>query len=116
VVGVAAVHPDLAAGLLGDRRRLAAMVDVRVGADDQADVLDPQPRLVERALEVHHRAGLVHPRVDQDDAVGGRQRPGVAVRDAGPRERQAEAPDAGHDALAATDLPAPSGLAHGAGR
>ena len=46
------VHPDLAAGALGDRRRLAAVVDVGVRADDQAHVIDPQPGLVERSLGV----------------------------------------------------------------
>ena len=57
---VARVHPELAAGALGDRARLAAVVDVRVRADEQADVLEPQADLLERALEVRHRARLVH--------------------------------------------------------
>ena len=58
----------------------------------------------QRALEVGQRAGLVHPRVHQHDAVARRERPGVAVRDAGPRERQAQAPDARQHALAAAEL------------
>ena len=116
VVGVVAMHPDLAAGALGDRRRLAAVVDVGVRADDQPHVLDLQAGLVERPLEVRHRARLVHPGVDEHDAGAGGQRPGVAVRDARPRQRQPQAPDAGDDLLAATDLAAASGFAHGAGR
>ena len=116
VVAVALVHPDLAAGALGDRRRLPAVVDVGVRADDQPDVLDLQAGPVERAFEVGHRAGLVHPRVDQHDAGTGGERPGVAVRHARPRQRQPQAPDAGQDLLAPTDLPAASGFAHGAGR
>ena len=38
--------------------------------------------------------GLVHAGVDEHDPVARRDRPGVAVRDAGPRQRQAQAPDA----------------------
>jgi hypothetical protein len=116
VVRVVAVHPDLAARARGDRRRLAAVVDVRVGAHDQPHVLELEVRLVERPLEVGERAGLVHPRVEQHDARAGSQRPGVAVRDAGPRERQPQAPDARDDLLATADLAAASGFAHGAGR
>ena len=40
----ARVHPDLAAGALGQRRRLAAVVDVGVGDHDQLDVADPVAR------------------------------------------------------------------------
>jgi hypothetical protein len=116
VVRVVRVHPDLAAGARGDRRRLAAVVDVRVRADDQPHVLDLQARLVERALEVHHRARLVHPGVDEHDARARGERPRVAVRNARPRQRQPQPPHAGHDLLAAADLAAASGLAHGAGR
>ena len=68
------------------------------------------------AVQMHHRAGLVHARVDEDDAAAGGQRPGVAVRHARPRQRQAQPPDAGEDLLAPSDLAAASGLAHGAGR
>ena len=116
VVRVVMVHPHLAAGALGDRRRLPAVVDVGVRADDQPHVLDLEAGLVERALEVRHRPGLVHPGVDEHDARAGGQRPGVAVRHAGPRQREPQAPHAGDDLLAATDLAAASGFAHGAGR
>ena len=40
---VVGVHPQLAAGALDDRRRLAVVVGVRVRADEQAHVLDLQP-------------------------------------------------------------------------
>ena len=89
------VHPDLRAGALADRRRLPAVVDVRVRADDEPHVLEPQPGLVERALEVRHRAGLVHAGVHEHDPVAGGERPGVAVRDARPRQREPQPPDAG---------------------
>jgi hypothetical protein len=116
VVRVVVVHPDLAAGSAGDRGRLAAVVDVGVRADDQPHVLDLQARLVERPLEMRHRAWLVHAGVDEHDAGAGGQRPRVAVRHAGPRQRQPQAPDAGDDLLPAADLPAASGFAHGGGR
>ena len=50
--------------------------------------------LLERALEVAHRAAVVHARVDEHDPVAGLQRPRVAVRDAGQIERQPQPPDA----------------------
>ena len=103
-VAVVRMHPQLATRPLDDRRRLAVVVDVRVGADEQPHVLEPQADLLERALEVGQRAGLVQTAVEQHDAVAGGDRPGVAVRDAGPRERQAQAPHAGQHALAAADL------------
>ena len=42
----------------------------------------------------------------------GRHRPGVAVRHAGPRQRQAQAPDAGQQLLAAADLALACGSGH----
>ena len=54
-----------------------------------------------RAIE----PGSCIPHVDQHDPVAGGQRPRVAVRDARPRQRQPQPPDAGHDALAPPDLP-----------
>ena len=107
----------LAPGALADRRRLAAVVDVRVRADDQAHVLEPQPGLVERALEVGHRAGLVHPGVDEHD----RRRPtpsahalqcGTPGHGSGSRSRQTP----GQHALAAAHLAPACRLAHPAGR
>ena len=44
-VRVVGVHPQLAAGALDDRRRLAVVVGVRVRADEQAHVLEPQADL-----------------------------------------------------------------------
>ena len=102
-------------GALADRRRLAAVVDVRVRADDEPHVLEPQPGLVERALEVGHRAGLVHPGVDEHDPVARGERPGVAVRDARPRQREPQAPDAREHALAAPHLALACRLAHRGG-
>jgi hypothetical protein len=87
-----------------------------VRADDQPHVLDAQAGLVERALQVRHRAGLVHPGVDEHDAGAGSERPRVAVRHTRPRQRETQPPHPGDDLLAASDLPAPSGFAHGAGR
>ena len=49
---VARVHPHLAARALDDRRRLPAVVDVRVGDHEQAHVLEAQVDLVHRPLEV----------------------------------------------------------------
>ena len=63
-----------------------------------------QVDLVQRPLEVRERARLVHARVDEHDPVAGRERPRVAVRHAGPRQRQPQPPDAGQHALAAPDL------------
>ena len=63
------------------------MVGVRVGDHEQAHVVDAQVDHLHGVLEVGERAGLVHPRVHQDDAVARRERPGVAVGDAGPRQR-----------------------------
>ena len=110
------VRPHLAAGAVGDRVRLAAVVGVGVGDDHELHVLDPQPDLVERALEVGERAGLVRPGVDEHDAVAGRDRPRVAVRDARPRQREPQSPEPGEHALAAPHLPRSGRLAHGAGR
>ena len=57
------VHPHLAAGALGERRRLAAVVDVGVGDDDQLDVARRAwPIWSSAPLEVPHRAAVVHAR------------------------------------------------------
>ncbi len=63
-------------------------------------VLEAQVDLVHRPLQLGQRARLVHPAVDQHDAVAGGDRPGVAVGDAGPRQWQAQPPEAGEHALA----------------
>ena len=114
-VPVVGVHPQLAARAVDDRGGLAVVVGVRVGADEQPHVLDLEVDLGERALEVGERAGLVHPGVEEDDAVAGGDRPGVAVRDAGPRQRQPQPPDAREDALAAADLALAGAGGHAAG-
>ena len=64
------VHPDLAAGALGDRRRLAAVVDVGVRADDQPHVARPAGRPASSARSrcaIEPR--LVHAGVDEHDPV-----------------------------------------------
>ena len=60
--------------------------------------------------------GSCMPGVDQHDAVAGRERPGVAVRDPGPGQRQAQPPHAGQHALAAPHLALAGRLAHRGGR
>ena len=111
------VHPDLAAGALGDRRRLAAVVDVRVGDDDQPDVARARrPTCVERALEVPIEPRLVHAGVDEHDPVAGRSahalQCGTPGQGSGSRSRQTP----GQHPLAAADLAGAGGLAHGAAR
>ena len=101
---VVGVHPQLAAGALDDRRRLAVVVGMRVRADDEPHEVEAEPDLRQGALELDERARLVDPGVEEDDAVAVRDRPGVSVRDAGPRQRQAQAPDPGQHALAAAEL------------
>ena len=93
------VHPDLAARAFGEQRRLAAVIRVRVRDDDQPDVLDPVPDLVERALEMGHRARLVHAGVDEHESVAGAQRPRIDVRHAGEVDRHPQPPDAGQHAF-----------------
>ena len=56
--------------------------------------------------------GSCMPAVDQDDPVAGGQRPGVAVRDAGPRQRQPQPPHAREHPLAPSDFPLAIGLRH----
>ena len=89
------VHPELAAGLLDDRRRQPVVVGVGVGADEQADVLDREAGLAEGEVELAEAALAADPGVEEDDAVPGGDRPDVAVRDARPGQRQAQPPDAG---------------------
>ena len=101
---VVRVHPQLAAGGLDDRRGQAVVVGVRVRADEQAHVLEPQPGLVERALELAERPGLVHARVHQHDPAAGGDREGVHVRHARPRQRQAQPPQARQHAVGAAQL------------
>ena len=103
-VRVVGVHPQLAAGPSHDRRGLTVVIGVGVRADHQAHVLDAQPAHLHRAFQLRERAGLVHPRVEQHDPVAGRDRPGIAVGDAGPGKRQAQAKDAGQDPFAPAQL------------
>ena len=93
------VHPELAAGGLEDRRGEPVVVGVGVGADQQADVLDPEASLGEGEVELAQPPLAAHPGVEEDDAAVGSDRPGVAVRDAGPGQRQPQPPDAGQHPL-----------------
>jgi hypothetical protein len=83
------MHPQLAAGALDDRRRLAVVVGMGVRADEQPDVVEPEVDLLQCALEVGERARLVHAGVHEHDPVPGGQRPRVAVGHSGPGQGQA---------------------------
>ncbi len=88
-VAVIGVHPQLAPGALDDRRRLAPVVGVGVRADEQPHVLEAEVDLVQRALELGERAGLVRAGVDEHDA---RIRPRSPTRcRAAPRATEAAA-------------------------
>ena len=77
---------------LDDRRRLAAVVGVRVGADEQRDVLAGAACTSSSARSrLRHRARLVHAGVEQHEPVAGGDRPRVAVGNARPGQRQAQA-------------------------
>ena len=80
------------------------MVGMGVRADHQAHVLDAQIAHLQRPFQVRERARLVHPRVEQHDPVAGRDRPGVAVGNAWPRQRQTQAKDAGQHTFAPPQL------------
>ncbi len=102
-VAVVGVHPQLAAGGVDDGLGLAVVVDVRVRADEQARLLDRLADLVQRLAELLEGSFGVQAAVEEHVAVavGAVDDPGVAVRDAGPRQWKAQAPEAGDDALAA---------------
>ena len=89
------VHPKFTQGPIADRCRLAPMIGMGMRAHQQADLLETQSNLVHSPLELRHRVGLVHARVDEHDPVAGRYRPGIAVRNARPRQRQAQPPQPG---------------------
>ena len=52
-----------------------------------------EARLGERQVELAQPAAAAHPGVEEDDSAVGGDRPGVAVRDPGPGQRQAQPPD-----------------------
>jgi hypothetical protein len=84
-------------------------------AHDEADVLEPEVDLIERPLELGKRSRLVHPGVDEDDAVACRDRPRVAMGHARPRQRQAQTPQSGEDTFAASELSLGPHTAHDIG-
>ena len=98
------VHPQLAAGALADRRGLAPVIGVGVGADQQPDVLEAEVDLLHRSLELGHRAGLVHARCRSGRSRTGGDRPRVAVGNPGPGQRQAQPPQPGQHPLPASEL------------
>ena len=112
------MHPDLAAGALGDRRRLPAVVDVGVGDHDQLDVADPEAGLARaRARGCPSSRG----RASRCRRARSRRRPSAPTRcSAGRRADRAAAAAARRrqHALAAAEVTGPGGLAvpHGAGR
>jgi hypothetical protein len=57
----------------------------------------------------------VHPRVEEHHPIAGRYRPGIAVGNTGPRQRQAQAEDAGQHAFAPPQLGLTDCLGHGQG-
>ena len=109
---VVGVHPQLAARALDDRGGLAVVVGVGVGADEQTNVLERETAHRKRPFEVGERARRVDAGVEQDDPIARRHRPGVAVGHAGPGQGQAQAKDAGEDALAPPKLRLALSLGH----
>jgi len=105
------VHPELAAGRLDDRRRQPIVVGMGMGADEQPYVLDSEADLSEREVELAHAALAADAGVEEDDAAVGGDCPDVAVRHAGPGQRQPQPPDAGQHLFAARRL-RPLALAH----
>ena len=78
----------------------------------QPHVLEPEADLGEGELELALAVVGRHPGVEEDDPVAGADRERVHVRDAGPRQRQPQPPDAGQHPLAAAELALASRLAH----
>jgi hypothetical protein len=77
---------------------------VGVRADEQLHLLKAQADLVHCPLELRQRARLVHPGVYEDDPITGRDRPGIAVRNARPRQRQPQAPQPRQDPFPSSEL------------
>ena len=67
-------------------------------------MLEPQVDLTHRALELGRASRARVAGVDQHDPRAGGDRPRVAVRDAGPRQRQPQPPQSGQHALAPSEL------------
>jgi MFS transporter, DHA2 family, multidrug resistance protein len=95
------VHPELAAGALDDRRSQPVVVGVRMGADEQADVLQTETGLGEGDVEAAQAILAADPGVEEDDAAIGGDGPDVAVRHPRPGQRQPQPPDPGQDLLCA---------------
>ena len=60
-VGVGGMHPQLAAAGVDDARGLPVVVGVRVRADEQPHVAEPQPAWAMRALELASEPGSCSP-------------------------------------------------------
>ena len=104
---VVGVHPKLAIRALRDGRGLAVVAVVGVGADDQPHELEAQPGLVECQLQLAQGTRFVQAGVHQHNAVARGDGVGVAVRNAGPGQRQAQAPQAGQHTVGPGELPFP---------
>ena len=103
------VHPQLAAGPLARSRRpgrsgRSGRGCRRPGARPRRASPHMPSARSSCAIEPVRRRALVVARVEQHDAVAGLDRPGVAVRHAGPGQGQAQAIDAGQHALAPSQL------------
>ena len=102
---VAGVHPQLAAGALDDRGGLAAVVGVRVRADEQARCPRGAGRTSSSARSrCAIEPGWCMPVSNSTKPSSAGDRPGVAVRHARPRQRQAQAIDARQHPLAPPQL------------
>ena len=111
-VGVVGVHPQLASGRVDDRPGEPVVVGVRVGHGQEPHMLEPQPGLRQRELELADRARAAEPGVHEHDPAPGGQGPGVAVGHAGPREWQPEPPDPRQHTIGARHLALAGRLAH----
>jgi hypothetical protein len=98
------MHPELTARGIDDRAGEPVVVRVRVRADDEPDVFEPEAGLGQSALELSERARLGHPSVDEDDPAAGGDREGVHMGHAGPRERKPKSPNSGLDSIGSAQL------------
>jgi hypothetical protein len=92
-VAVVGVHPQLAPRSRDDRPGQSVVVRVRVGAHQQAHVLQPQPGLVERPLELAQPAGLVQAGVHEHHSVARGDRERVHMWHSRPGQREPQSPE-----------------------
>jgi hypothetical protein len=63
------VHPQLTSGAFGDWGRQPVVIGVGVGADEKADVLQPEAGLGESEVELSQPVPAADPGVEEDDAT-----------------------------------------------